>query len=145
MVDVVSDVVVVAALLFAALVVPVGLAVYRRRVDRVVRLAGPGSWATACVDPRTPSAWRVLVLDDVGVHLRRTNGREDRSWPWRSVVRATIGPVRAFAAVVSHQGVCLSLTDGSTVEFLLPSRSTLRYPPDLLQRALQELARHGKS
>jgi hypothetical protein len=143
-VDVVFDVVFVAALLFAALVVPVGLALYRRRIDRVARLAGPGTWATACVDPRNPQAWRALVMDGAGVHLRRTNGREDKWWAWSAIAGASTGPVRAFGAVISHQGVQLQLTDGATVSLLLPSRSTLRYPPELLERALQELARHGK-
>jgi hypothetical protein len=34
--------------------------------------------------------------------------------------------------------------DGSSVELLFPSRSTLRYPPEILQRGTQELARYGK-
>jgi hypothetical protein len=136
----------VATVLFALLLllVPGGLALYWRRVGRVARLAGPGSWATACVDPQDPQTWRALVLDDAGVHLRRTNGRDERAWPWPTIAGASTGPVRPFGSAVAHQGVRLDLTAGSSVEFLLPSRSTLRYPPDLLQRAMQELARHGK-
>jgi hypothetical protein len=83
-------------------------------------------------------------LDGDGVHLRRTSGRDVRTWPWSTITRATAGPVRPVASAVAHQGLHLALADGSSAEFLFPSRSTLRYPPELLASAMGELARYGK-
>jgi hypothetical protein len=117
---------------------------YRRRVGSAARLAGPGAWVAACVDPTDPRAWRALVIDGTGVHLWRTGGREEHVWPWPAISGAGRGAVRPIASAVAHQGLSLRLTDGSSVQFLFPSRSTLRYPPELLARAVQELARYGK-
>lgn len=39
----------------------------------------------------------------------------------------------------------VALTDGSSADFLFPSRTTLRYPPERLNRVMRELARYGKS
>ena len=117
---------------------------YRVRVAHAAGLAGPGAWASACVHPTEPRAWRVLVIDWDGVHLRRTSGREVRTWPWSTITHATTGPVRPVASAVAHQGLHLALADGSSAEFLFPSRSTLRYPPELLTDAMGQLARYGK-
>jgi hypothetical protein len=135
---------VVLALVVVALVVAGTLAWYRRWVGSAARLAGPGAWVAACVDPTNPRAWRALVIDGAGVHLWRTGGREVNAWPWPTISGAVAGPVRPFASAIAHEGLRLGLTDGSSVEFLFPSHSTLRYPPELLQRARQELARYGK-
>jgi hypothetical protein len=113
-------------------------------VRRAAQLAGPGSWAAGCVEPANPRAWRVLVIDGAGVHLWRTSGHEVKAWAWPTITRAAPGPVRPFGSLVTHQGVHLVLIDGSSVEFLFPLRSPLRDPPELLQRAMQELARYGK-
>lgn len=120
------------------------IALYWRRQRRIRRFAGPTSWATACVDPRNPRAWRALVIDVVGVHLKRSSGREEKSWTWSMISGATPRPVRPIASAVQHSGLQITMTDGTAVEFLFPSRSTLRYPPELLQRVLRELARYGK-
>lgn len=120
------------------------IAFYWRRQGRIQRLAGPTSWATACVDPKNPRAWRALVIDAVGVHLRRSSGRDEKSWTWPMIMGATQRPVRPTASAVQHNGLQITMTDGTAVEFLFPSRSTLRYPPELLQRVLRELARYGK-
>ena len=118
---------------------------YRRRVAHAAGLAGPGAWTTACVDPTDPRAWRVLVIDADGVHLRRTGGPDVRAWPWPTIAAVSTAPVRPVASAVAHRGLRLGLSDGSAVEFLLPSRSTLRYPPQLLADAMRELARYGKA
>jgi hypothetical protein len=136
--------IVVLALAVVALVMAVALAWYRRRVGSAARLAGPGGWAAACVDPTNPRAWRVLGIDGDGVRLWRTSGREEHAWAWPTISGAATGPVRPVASAIAHQGLRIALTDGSSVEFLLPSRSTFRYPPELLARAMQELARYGK-
>ena len=132
------------ALLVVALIMAGTLGVYRRRVRAAGRLAGPGASAAPCVDPANPRAWRALVIDGAGIHLRRTSGHEVNAWPWSTISDAGTGPVRPFAAAIAHQGLHLGLTDGSSVEFLFPSRSTLRYPPEVLDRVMQELARYGK-
>jgi hypothetical protein len=137
----------IVAVAFAVLGIVVVLATawYRRRVAHAAGLAGPGAWTAACVDPTDPRAWRVLVIDADGVHLRRTSGRDLRTWPWPTITQASTGPVRSVASAVAHRGLHLGLSDGSSVEFLLPSRSTLRYPPELLADAMRELARYGKA
>jgi hypothetical protein len=127
-----------------ALVLVTAPRLYWSRVRRAAQLAGPGAWVTGCVDPTNPRAWRALVIDGAGVHLWRTSGRELNSWAWPTISGATTGPVRPFGSVVTHQGVHLFLADGSSVELLFPSRSTLRYPPEILARVMQELARYGK-
>jgi hypothetical protein len=127
------------------LVLVAAVAWYRHRVGRAARLAGPGSWASACVDPANPRAWRVLVIDGGGVHLRRTDGRDVRTWAWQAITRATTGPVRPVASAVTHQGLHLVLDDGASAQFLFPSRSTLRYPVEILGGAMRELARYGKA
>ena len=136
---------VVLALVVVALVLAGTVAWYRRRVGHAAHLAGPGSWAAACVDPTDPRAWRVLVIDGVGVHLRGTSGREVQTWPWSAISSATAGPVRPVASAVSHRGLHLTLADASSAEFLFPSRSTLRYPPELLESAMRELVRYGRA
>ncbi len=120
------------------------LALYWRRQGRIRRLAGPDGWATACVDPNNPRAWRALVIDAAGLHLEKSNGREENSWTWSTIQRATTGPVRPLASAVSHTGLHVALNNGTSVEFLFPSHSTLRYPPELLQRVLHEMGRYGK-
>jgi hypothetical protein len=60
-------------------------------------------------------------------------------WPWGQIVEAVEGPVRPFEALVSHQGLILQLADGSTASFLFPSRSTMRYPAELLDEALRQV------
>jgi hypothetical protein len=134
----------VLAVVLAFVVLAGSLAFYWRRQGRIRRLAGAGSWATACVDPTNPRAWRALVIDGAGLHLERSNGREENSWTWSTIRRATTGPVRPIASAVPHTGLQVMLTDGTAVEFLFPSRSTLRYPSELLQRVMQEMARYGK-
>jgi len=136
--------IVVLALVVVALVLAGTAGWYRRRVAHAAHLAGPGSWAAACVDPTDPRAWRVLVIDGVGVHLRRTSGREVQTWPWSTIASATGGPVRPVASAIAHRGLHLALADGSSRAFLFPSRSTLRYPPELLESAMRELVRYGK-
>lgn len=146
----VSDVLIAVALVgvlplvVVALVLVIAPRLYWSRVRRAAQLAGPGGWVTGCLDPTNPRARRVLVIDGAGVHLWRTSGRELTGWAWPTITRAAPGPVRPFGSLVAHQGVHLALVDGSSVELLFPSRSTLRYPPEILQRAMQELARYGK-
>ena len=144
--DVLIAVVLVGVLPLAvvALVLITAPRLYWSRVRRAALLAGPGAWVTGCLDPTNPRARRVLVIDGAGVHLWRTSGRELNVWAWPTITSAAPGPVRPFASVITYQGVHLDLADGSSVEFLFPSRSTLRYPPEPLRRALQELARYGK-
>jgi len=117
---------------------------YWRRVARAAQLAGPGAWVTGCLDPTNPRARRVLVVDGAGVHLWRTSGRELKVWAWPTIAHAARGPVRPFSSLITYQGAHLSLVDGSSVEFLFPSGSTLRYPPEPLADAMRELARYGK-
>ena len=137
----------VAVLAFSvvAIVLVGAIAWYRRRVAHAAGLAGPGAWTAACVDPSDPRAWRVLVIDADGVHLRRTSGRDVRTWPWPAITAASAAPVRPVASVVSHRGLHLALADGSSADFLLSSGSTLRYPPEVLADAMRELARYGKA
>ena len=95
------------------------------------------------MDPNRPRAWRVLVVDDTGIHLRRPGGRDARSWAWSEVTGAAADQVRPAGAVVDHGGVCGSgLTDGSSVAFLLPSRSTRRCPAELVDEALRQIGAH---
>jgi hypothetical protein len=145
-----SDVLIAVALVGVLPLVVVALVLvtaprwYWSRVGRAARLAGPGAWATGCLDPTNPRARRVLVVDGAGVHLWRTSGRELNVWAWPTITHAATGPVRPFGSLVTYQGVHLALVDGSAVELLFPSRSTLRYPHEPLQRAMRELARYGK-
>lgn len=113
---------------------------YGRWSSRTVRTASGHAWSTACVDPRRPAAPRTLCLEDDGLTLRGARGKVVAQWPWMQIVEAVEGPVRPFNAVVSHQGLILHLTDGSTMGFLFPSRSTLRYPPQRLEEALREVS-----
>jgi hypothetical protein len=136
--------IVVLAFAVVALVLVGATAWYRRRVAHAAVLAGSGAWTSACVDPTDPRAWRVLVIDGAGVHLRRTDGGEVQAWAWPTINSATTGPVRPVASAVTHRGLHLALADGSSAEFLFPSRSTFRYPPELLEEAMQELGRYGK-
>jgi hypothetical protein len=136
--------IVVLSFAVVGLVLAGAVAGYRRRVGRAARLAGPGAWAAACVDPTNPRAWRVLVIDEVGVHLRRTDGRDVRTWAWPTITHASTGPVRPVASAVTHQGLHPALADGASADFLFPSRSTVSYPSALLAGAMREPARYGK-
>lgn len=126
-----------------AVVLGVAAVGYDAATRRVVhRHVGPDSWAAACVDPRRPRAWRVLVIDAAGLRLLGVRGGEVRCFPWADVRGAVAADLRTAGAVVSHRGLQVELTDGSTTGFLFPSRTTLRYPAELVDRARYEVARH---
>ncbi|MGX7678747.1 hypothetical protein ACSMXN_07595 [Jatrophihabitans sp. DSM 45814] len=131
-------------LVILALVLLVFLTViplYNRRTDRVAKLLPSGAWGHACVDPIEPRRWRVIVVDSNGIRILGRRGQSIRGWGWAQIESATPGPVTTTGALMGHTGLVLGLADGSTVGALLPSRSTFRYPPEVLSEALREIRR----
>ena len=129
---------VVVVFLFAT-VIPL----YNRRADDIAKLSPPGAWAHTCVDPTAPRAWRAVIVDDIGLRIVGSRGRPVHAWPWTQITSASLGPVMPAGAVIEHKGLVLHLTTGTNVGLLLPSRSTLSYPSEILSEALTQVhARH---
>jgi hypothetical protein len=110
----------------------------RRRAGRLA----PGAWSLPCVDPTWPQRWQVFVVDSSGVAMRGGRRRAEQSWGWDQIVGAEPAQVRPAAALIAHRGLALRLTNGQTVELLFPSRTTLRYPPAMVDRAVAEIRAH---
>lgn len=73
--------------------------------------------------------------------LRGIRHKVVAQWPWSQIVEVVEGPVRPFEALISHNGLILYLADGHTMSFLFPSRSTMRYPAERLDEALNQFRR----
>lgn len=130
--------------LFAIAVVVVVCAVcvvlYGRAARRLTALTGPGGWGARCVDPRTPLAWRFLLLDDVGVWLVGRRGEVCGHLPWGQVGWAYVDDVTV--GFTRHPGLVLPVPEvGDSAEFLLPSRTTLSYPRSIAEQARDEINR----
>lgn len=117
------------------LVTTVGL--YNRKIRSLSTSVGKGGWAAPCVDQQAPRRWHALLVDAVGVRLVGRSGDVRRNWRWQSIRDVTVE--RFPLALVSHAGVVLHLADGSTAELLLPSRTTLAYPPARAEAAASEI------
>ena len=123
----------------AALVSTGAISLYHHKIDSLRRLVGPGGWVAACVDPLDQGARRALIMTSDGVSLVERSGSVVRLWPWPSIREVRVRQVPIGLA--HHTGLEIGLTDGTTRELLLPSHSTLSYPPALAEAAVSEMLR----
>lgn len=120
----------------------IALLTYQHRAARAVRTAPGDGWTTTCIDPLRPAALRTLCVGSDSLVLRGRHHEVLAQWQWSQIVNAVRGPVRAFEALVEHQGLILQLADGSSVSLLFPSRSTMRFPAERLDEALRHVNAH---
>jgi hypothetical protein len=122
-----------------ALLAMVIVGLYNRRVRGLCALVDGGGWAAPCVDPRAQGRWQAVLVDAAGVRMVGRGRGVRQDWRWQSIRAVTVE--RVPVSLVTRTGVVLHLADGSRAELLLPSRTTLAYPPSRAEQAAGEIRR----
>ena len=120
-------------------VVPATMA---RQLSRIRASSGPDVQAWRVVDPQRSLASQFLLVSPARgwANLVDKRGQRLAEWNGSTFARVEEKPIYPAGSLVAHLGLSLHATDGSAIEMLLPSWTTLTYPARYRDEAMNALA-----